>query len=74
MSPQARAARFYNKFSSYKNFPPSRYRESGRGVGPPGKVKRSFPPVGVGPPEKFLTISPAPTPATGLVYRIFRDM
>jgi len=24
-------------------------------------------------PKKFLAISPAPTPATGLVYRIFRD-
>ena len=27
----------------------------------------------VGPPGKLLAISPAPTPATGLGYRIFRD-
>ena len=27
----------------------------------------------VGPPEKFLAISPAPTPTTGLVYKILWD-
>ena len=28
---------------------------------------------GVGPPEKFLAISPAPTPTTVQVYKIFLD-
>ena len=54
MSPQARAARFFNKFSSYKNFPPSRYRESGRGVGPPR----------VGPARIYINRHPQP-PAKG---------
>jgi len=52
MSPQARAARFFNKATSARPW-----------AGAKGE--------GVGPPEKFLAISPAPTPATGLGYRIF---
>ena len=55
MRSQAREAGFFIRLQATKNFPPSRYRESGRGVGPP---------------EKFLAISPAPTPATCQVYKI----